>query len=200
MKFHGILHLVDDMLLHGVPMNMDTGSNESHHKLTKLLAKLTQRDISVFEAQTAQRLVEFLLLELAMEELNGKTMFEHFVTKREEEPELLEGKTEASTSSTLGGTWISVQHDSDEEDVTWNMGNGKSASWDTDLLQHLHDLQEELGLNLVVRTEHRRNGEVFRGHPNYRGKGAWNDWAVFDWGKGMANCQVKSGVSLIFTT
>ena len=49
MKFHGILHLADDILRYGVPMNYDTGSNESHHKLTKLCAKLMQRDIREFE-------------------------------------------------------------------------------------------------------------------------------------------------------
>ena len=34
-KFHAIVHLVKDMLLYGVPMEVDTGANESHHKPTK---------------------------------------------------------------------------------------------------------------------------------------------------------------------
>lgn len=36
MKFHAIIHLADDILMFGVPMNVDTGSNESHHKTTKV--------------------------------------------------------------------------------------------------------------------------------------------------------------------
>jgi hypothetical protein len=48
MKFHGILHLVMDIFNFGVAAGLDTGSNESHHKLTKLCAKLTQRDVSEF--------------------------------------------------------------------------------------------------------------------------------------------------------
>ena len=40
MKFHAILHLLQDMLLFGTPSEMDTGSNESHHKPSKYAAKL----------------------------------------------------------------------------------------------------------------------------------------------------------------
>ena len=34
MKFHAILHLVEDILLFGVPSEFDTGAQESHHKDT----------------------------------------------------------------------------------------------------------------------------------------------------------------------
>ena len=43
MKFHAIVHMVEDILLYGVPSEFDTGSNESHHKPTKYAARLTQR-------------------------------------------------------------------------------------------------------------------------------------------------------------
>ena len=39
MKFHAVTHLADDILMFGVPTNVDTGSSESHHKLTKVAAK-----------------------------------------------------------------------------------------------------------------------------------------------------------------
>ena len=38
MKFHAVTHLADDILMFGVPTNVDTGSNELHHKLTKVAA------------------------------------------------------------------------------------------------------------------------------------------------------------------
>ena len=41
MKFHAILHIVVDILLFGPPMEVDTGSNEEHHKLAKVAAQLT---------------------------------------------------------------------------------------------------------------------------------------------------------------
>ena len=55
MKFHAILHLAYDILMFAVPMNVDTGSNESHHKTTKVAAKLTQKDIKmILEADLQQ--------------------------------------------------------------------------------------------------------------------------------------------------
>ena len=41
-KFHGILHLADDILNFGVPMEVDTGSNKRGHKAMKKAAKHTQ--------------------------------------------------------------------------------------------------------------------------------------------------------------
>jgi hypothetical protein len=38
--------------------------------------------------------------------------------------------------------------------------------------------------NVQIRTEHHRNGAIFRGHPNFRKKGQWNDWAMFNWAGG----------------
>ena len=64
MKFHAILHIVHDILLFGVPSETDTGSNESHHKDSKKAAKLTQRNESTFIEQTANRLLEYLCIEL----------------------------------------------------------------------------------------------------------------------------------------
>ena len=61
-KFHAIVHLYLEIIRFGVPMNIDTGSNESHHKKTKKCAKLTQRDMKLFEKQTGIRVVECFLL------------------------------------------------------------------------------------------------------------------------------------------
>ena len=69
MKFHAIMHMINDMLLYGTPSEFDTGSNESHHKESKYAAKLTQRKEATFNLQTAQRLTEFMCIDLAMEEL-----------------------------------------------------------------------------------------------------------------------------------
>jgi len=48
-KFHAILHIADDILNFGVPLEVDTGSNESGHKPTKTAAKLTQKQRETFE-------------------------------------------------------------------------------------------------------------------------------------------------------
>ena len=54
-KFHCISHIAKDIQMFGVPMIVDTGSNESHHKETKVSAKTTARDSKDFEKQTALR-------------------------------------------------------------------------------------------------------------------------------------------------
>ena len=48
------LHAADDILNFGVPMEVDTGANESGHKPTKKAAMLTQRIEEKFNLQTAQ--------------------------------------------------------------------------------------------------------------------------------------------------
>ena len=71
MKFHAMTHMVHDILLYGVPLEFDTGANESHHKASKMAARLTQRSAATFNPQVAQRLFEFHLLDLALEEIQN---------------------------------------------------------------------------------------------------------------------------------
>ena len=79
LKFHLILHLVEDILQFGVPLEFDTAANESHHKQAKKAARLTQRSADTFQFQTALRMIEFLMLELAMEEIkNGRVVWDYF--------------------------------------------------------------------------------------------------------------------------
>jgi hypothetical protein len=44
-----------------------------------------------------------------------------------------------------------------------------------------HD--EYLPLTLVLFTEYKRNGQLFRAHPAYRGGRPWHDWAMFQYEK-----------------
>ena len=67
------------MLLFGTPSEYDTGSNESHHKPSKYAAQLTQRNESTFTLQSAIRITEFLILDLALFELeNGVSVQDYF--------------------------------------------------------------------------------------------------------------------------
>ena len=72
MKFHAVTHMIQDMLLYGVPTEFDTGLNESHHKEAKLAAKLTQRKESTFNQQTAIRLTEFHCIDLGIQEIDNQ--------------------------------------------------------------------------------------------------------------------------------
>ena len=71
-KFHGIVHIADDILNLGVPLEVDTGFNESGHKATKTAAKLTQRNEATFDKQVAIRMEEVSLISLAICEIQGQ--------------------------------------------------------------------------------------------------------------------------------
>ena len=112
MKFHAITHLVEDILLYGVPSEFDTGSNESHHKATKTAAKMTQRKESTFDHQTAIRMTEFMAIDLAIEEVNlGKVVWEYFDIDTESVADVTDG--DASLSE-MGNMQVDVDADSNE--------------------------------------------------------------------------------------
>ena len=65
--------------MYGVPSELDTGSNESHHKPTKYAARLTQRKEATFNYQTAKRMTGFMVLDFTMHEVDGgKVVWEYF--------------------------------------------------------------------------------------------------------------------------
>jgi hypothetical protein len=51
MKFHRIMHIYMDIIHFSVPMEFDTGTNESGHKPTKKAALLTQKREDTFNQQ-----------------------------------------------------------------------------------------------------------------------------------------------------
>lgn len=204
MKFHAIVHLVDDMLLYGVPTEFDTGSNESHHKPTKQAAKLTQRNEATFNMQTGIRLVEFLAIELAIQEIsNDKKPWDYFAkcvlidnnveaTVAEEvanAAEMEETDSDQPVQISNGGTKVQLYRDkkNNNKPSFKILGGSKFAErteWEqscVDFLTNLEDLVSDWVPALPVFTEHKRDGVMFRGHPNHRGTGPWQDWVQVDW-------------------
>jgi hypothetical protein len=185
MKFHAIIHMWMDIYLYGVPSEVDTGPNESHHKLSKIAARLTQKNVTTFDFQTCTRLDEFFLIDLALAEVNDdQLLWDYFTKPADPEPEeasILPPKT--------GGVNINIwKNKKFGREPVYSLGTGKKAHqpldlpWSKQLVSFLNDLQEKLQVKkLQIRGEHRREGVIFRGHPNYREK-TWKDWAMFDWG------------------
>ena len=235
MKFHAITHMASDILLYGVPKEHDTGTNESGHKVTKVAAKLTQKNMKTFEIQTARRLMEFLLVEWGMAELHGnKRRWKYY---RNDTPYPIWPPTdtdEDATASQLvppthqsatGGTNTNGDDEEEEYDPPVTTGTRLEVYWDSEddpymgikpkgnqrqrsaaeldrtavynsdnLVHFLLALQDKMAevtddqaYDLPIYTEHKRNGEIFRGHPNYRQDGYWRDWARIDWGEDEEN-------------
>ena len=183
-KFHGIVHMADDIFNFGVPMEVDTGSNESGHKATKTAARLTQKNEDTFDHQTAKRLEEVHLLDLAVLEISGYPVHNygnHQANAREQ--------TEESEDITqLGGAELRAKYDREqEEDVMVMVSKTRNQGDDMvekALISFMIGLQESLKDHLhavPLRTMHKRNGQIFRGDNKFRGH-VWRDWALFDWG------------------
>lgn len=187
-KFHSLTHLLTDITSYGVPMNYDTGSDEKGHKVTKVAAKMTQKNSRTFLMQTANRQCEFELIDLAMAELGKRQLFTYYDRI---EPPAPNGGAEHNNKTSTGDTQINIILDTDGKQ-TYSLGVGRQSkvpatqAWGKDIVAFLHNLQVNLSQwernGLEFRGEHRRNGHIFRGHPNYRKEGPWRDWVIVDWG------------------
>ena len=119
-KFHSIMHLTDDILNFGVPMEVDTGSNESGHKLEKTAAKLTQKNKELFDIQTAHRLEELHLIDLAESEIDGNSMWEYSKFTKSSIP-----KPQCTVKPYVGGLKYYVEFNRGTQQKCWCTCNKK---------------------------------------------------------------------------
>ena len=170
-------------------MNYHTGSDESGHKPTKSAARMTQKNAITFTYQTALRKAEFLVIELAMQEISGNKLWEYHRKPITCAP-LSATLEDTSPDVTTGETKINIIV-ADNGNPAYSLGVGHQSrvpakeKWDSDIIAFLHQLQikvRKLETNgLQIRSDHKRHGQIFRGHPNYRKGGSWKDWVVVEW-------------------
>lgn len=178
MKFHGIVHMVDDILHFGVPMEFDTGSNEAGHKPSKVASKLTQKRQELFDEQVGIRLQEIHLLAMAMLEINGLKVWNYF-----EGHPVYERKDPPEKQPYLGGGRYSIINDVETNKPRLSAKNKTSDTIriEQDFVEFLALLQDKVGVGVEIRTNHHRNNRIFRANPCYGG-GVWREWVVIDWG------------------
>ena len=183
-KFHTIMHYADDILNFGVPMEFDTGSNESGHKEEKSAAKLTQKKKELFDIQTCRRLEEKHLLNMAMQEINGYKLWNYYLPKIEEDE--YEKFIEPPRH---GGMPYYVHYNAQLNKnyavlLTRKKGNQVANVEQTlvDFVAGLQDALKDYIYPLKVYTNHYREGYVFRSN-TYFLKHTWRDWVVIDWGE-----------------
>ena len=182
-KFHGVVHMADDILNFGVPMEFDSGSNESGHKATKIAARLTQKNEETFDRQTAIRLEEVHLLDMATLEMEEKPIANY---GNHTSPSLKQPPPKENVP--IGGAELTVKYDAEVEDyvvlLTSRSADGGKAMLEKGLVSFIAGLQiavQDYMKKVPLRTHHKRKGQIFRGHNKYRGK-VWRDWALIDWG------------------
>ena len=211
MKFHAIVHLMDDIIHHGVPLEADTAGNESHHKIAKVAARLTQRNEAHFIYQVAVRMYEFLILDLAIHEIeNGRRISDYFDIFSDESIAEMDISSENSNEMiqpsgkeeliVTDDAKISVFFDEEQGAPGFELHSKskfvEKTQMNTELLEFLLGLQDLLSdylptKSLDIFTRHKRGDNIFHGHPNYRGQGPWRDWAVVQWeGYGELPCHI----------
>lgn len=172
------------MLIYGVPMEVDTGSNESGHKATKKAAKLTQRNEATFDYQTAMRLEELHLIDLAIQEIAGRAPFNYGELRNS-----LPTENPNTDNISIGGAKYHMKYDEEQQEYVAIIKSDTKEEGDEKLEKDLINFIAQLAhlvkphINcLYLRTKHTRNGQIFRAHNKFRGE-VWRDWAIIDWGE-----------------
>jgi hypothetical protein len=196
-KFHSVLHLAQDILMYGVPMNVDTGSNESHHKTTKIAAKLTQKDVRTFEKQTSDRLDDFHVLNLAIAEIEGDRLWNYSKAYTEIHDINDANEVHEAEIQTVGGMQITTYMDSATNAVCFRimtkMNDAQRVFIDTQFLEFVHQIEQHIGHvagKISVFAQHKRSSIMFRAHPHFMGKGLWRDWVMIKWQSGDYPAQI----------
>ena len=198
-KFHAIIHLADDILNFGVPMEVDTGSNESAHKIEKTAARLTQKRKEQFDVQTSKRLEEVFLLDLAMEEIKGKCVWNYYQDK----PQLSNQVEEIKPPFHAGQQFYVDFCEEKDKNIAYlctrKRGN-QEMKLEQDLVDFIAQLQIKVGqycAKLYVSSNHHRMGHTFRASAHFREK-VWRDWVMVDWGdEGVLPCHILGFVDLL---
>jgi hypothetical protein len=189
-KFHGIVHMAGDIIKMGVPLELDTGFNESGHKGTKKAAKLTQRNEALFDKQVAIRLEEVEMITLAMLEIEGKftSYFNQVTRELEEDTPETESITQEKPPPAVGGSVYVLKYDERSNKYqamlttkTTDEDEEKIESCLVDFLAGLQHLVKDHIKALRLYSVHKRQDQIFRGQGRFRGK-VWRDWVLVDWG------------------
>ena len=197
-KFHSILHMRHDILNFGVPMEYDTGSNESGHKKTKRAAKLTQKREETFDEQVDIRLQEEHLLEMAKEEMNGRELWNYRFGH-----EFPEEAIPVVEQPCLGGAKYQAYKDLNGNNRIRLLSRpnkkerpGKIESQLVEFLIGLNEKVSEYMGSVTLRTLHKRGGLKFRASPCFM-KEIWRDWVMVNWGEhGEEACKIYGFVDL----
>jgi hypothetical protein len=181
-KHHEQIHVPDDIDSLGAHQNYHTGPSEHNHiDNIKRLAKMTQNRKSVLDWQIANRRADSYILDLAYNAMNANALL-----TTNDNGYLPDG------ISPLGakGRFVLLRNaDNLSSSFQWtsqtDVGDLRPELTEYVLRYFTRYHMEEVNeLTIPFFTEYRRQGQVFRAHPNYRQAiGPWFDWVLFRWRK-----------------
>jgi hypothetical protein len=176
LKFHGIVHIVDDIINFGVPMNYDMGSDKSGHKPAKAAAKVTQKRKEYFDEQVGSRLTEVKALDLAVKEIDeGQRPWKYSGQSAQKAEET--GTDEFKSSYRAhGGRYVIISDNLGAKTLQKldqrSIDTAEVVRIEQSYVDFIADLCQNVeGFipNLEVRTTIWLNGVLYRGSPMYRG-------------------------------
>ena len=187
-KFHQLLHYPRQILKDGSIKNVDTGVCEGMAVwMYKRQVKKTQRKETTLNRELANRDMEALVIHQAQNELTRIMSAScHDVPTGNKITVLNEGGLLRGTKFFLSFP----KHPQDPIEVAWaskTRGICFPSNLTLMLTQRLFLNTSDGGCLMHHNVVHgfteyvAANGESFRAHPNYRGKGPWNDWCLVDW-------------------
>ena len=188
MNFHACLHVAEDILNFGVPNNVNTRSNEQHHKKSKTAAKRTQKRAKIFDLQCANQIHDMNLIELAQEEINGNRVWDYYYqTECVDDDATEQVSQENEVSQKLTGVQTTFCYDPETSEykfrVRTRMEHKHLFKYSEDLVPYLGYVMELVGCGVTemyLYTEHLRNGQIFRASPSHLGA-PWRDWVMITW-------------------
>ena len=192
-NFHATVHLAEDILDFGVPNGLNTSSNEMHHRPDKTAAQRTQKRPATFDWQSSNQIHNMAIVEMALVEvLEERHVWEYFerkadnprvITQQDDEDDEDSSDEEEDeddmpvTSASLGGTRMAFkefQQDDGSYCLKYRvLSKSKAKSridYCEDLLSAIKSVYDNIKGDtdeLLICTEYKRNGHIFRSHPSY---------------------------------
>ena len=170
-KFHEQLHVPDDINRYGAPRNYHTGPAEHNHiDLVKNHAKMSQQNRHSLDLQIATRWSEDFVLRNA----HNRMSYYH-----QDASTISSCEVPKNDKSSKG--WVYIRNEGDKYEIIskgW-CDNSEQLFFEDIALNCLWTICPNGNCTKVeLFTEYKRNGVLFRAHPNFRKSGPWYDWVM----------------------
>lgn len=181
-KFHMLLHIIDDIERLGSPQNTNGGPCESNFKPQKKESSRTQRRAHLFHEQMATRIHEQMVIARANVNIT--------------EEDTCQQKDRLISGSKFGITYDDIEM---MYSLQWKRPIEKKQLYDESIIEFVHRIffcsDEYSGIECF--TEHRINDEIFHGDCSYRGEQEWCDWAQILWDNPEDHCTSRAVIGKI---
>lgn len=190
MNFHGTMHVPKDILNFGVPRNVDTMSDEMHHKDDKQSSKRTQARPATFDMQSLRQIENRRVIEMGMMEVAdaGKVRWRYnrgFLSN-EAMTQGIFTPNAATIDANLSGVtacfWIDAASDRLKVSLSTQMKGKHRYQYPAPILEEIYVLLFDLEGYMDTVNVHSEyiteTGQIYRASPRYKGK-PWYDWAMF---------------------